>query len=86
MHYLIFWQLLNYDQDVETQARYIVGNPYPENSNSRLLFGSASKLIKKGWKEGIQREDLWRLDEDDSARGLWLNFEPIWTEELKKSR
>jgi hypothetical protein len=73
-------------QDVETQSQYLVGKPYPENSNSRLLFGSASKLVKKGWKEGIQREDLWRLDEDDSARGLWTNFEPIWSDELKKPK
>eukprot|EP00029_Vermamoeba_vermiformis_P010609 TRINITY_DN5616_c1_g1_i1.p1 TRINITY_DN5616_c1_g1~~TRINITY_DN5616_c1_g1_i1.p1 ORF type:complete len:1339 (+),score=376.87 TRINITY_DN5616_c1_g1_i1:80-4096(+) len=78
--------ILERNKDVETQEQYIVGNRYPENSNSRLLFGSASKIIKKGWKEGIQREDLWRLDEDDSARGLWTTFEPIWSEELKKSR
>jgi hypothetical protein len=43
---------------------------------SRLTFWWISDLIKKGYKHGLNKNDIWELDEDESCTLL--------TEQLEK--
>jgi hypothetical protein len=73
-------------QDLHTQEKYIAGPTLRRDFNNRHFFGQASGLVKKGTSRRVNEEDIWRLDEENTARGLWDSFEPIWNDEQKKTK
>lgn len=49
-----------------------------------LSFDEAQNLVKKGFKNKIGHDDLWRLSNDSRANVLYNKFNPRWKRELEK--
>jgi hypothetical protein len=46
----------------------------------------AGDLISKGWKHNLHQDEVWKLDEDNTAERIWNKLQPVWEEELKKPK
>ncbi len=57
-----------------------------DDMNNTVFYAQTSGLLKIGAKRKVVEEDIWRLKEENTARGVWESFEPIWDEERKKQK
>jgi len=57
-----------------------------DDFNNRVFYSQSSSLLKIGSKRKVIEEDIWRLNHENTARGVWESFEPIWDEERKKPK
>lgn len=83
---LRFVRLTNADQDLETQASFIKGPALNDTSSDRIFFSPAGDLISKGWKKSLTQDEVWRLDEENTAERIWDKLQPVWEEEQKKPK
>ncbi len=74
------------DQDLETQESFIKGPPLSDGPGERIFFTPAGDLISKGWKKSLHQDEVWRLDEENTAERIWDKLQPAWEEEKKKPK
>jgi ATP-binding cassette subfamily C (CFTR/MRP) protein 1 len=78
--------ILEKNQDLETQASFIKGPALNDTSGDRIFFSPAGDLISKGWKKSLSQDEVWRLDEENTAERIWDKLQPVWEEEKKKPK
>ncbi|XP_014664888.1 PREDICTED: multidrug resistance-associated protein 1-like [Priapulus caudatus] len=51
---------------------------------SALIYGWCSRLVRKGYKRALERDDLWDLNPEDTCKRLLPEFEAKWDKEIIK--
>jgi hypothetical protein len=77
-------KLLELSKDEETQEKLYNEKIREDNVTNFLSFDEAQNLVKKGFKNKIGHDDLWRLSNDSRANVLYNKFHPRWKRELEK--
>lgn len=75
---------INIIQDEETQKKLYNEKIREDSVANFLSFDEAQNLAKKGFKNKIEHDDLWRLQDDNRASVLYNKFYPRWRRELEK--
>lgn len=73
-------------QTIEEQQAHITGPILNDSTHSRLFFTPAGELVSQGWRAPLREEQVWRLDEENTADRIWEKLQPEWTAELKKPK